>query len=230
MKDIRFNRERFDKGKNFYAPKGIVPQTSVLRVEVPFEAGKGLYVFDIHKAVKRVTERVLQRNDLFVVRGVDVGTMVEDTDFPGHYPVLSYPPVVGAGAGAIVLAGGLKGFVSGNIFALYNGSLSLKTDTTVNYSTFPLDSFLQIPQTQATAALLPQLDKEKSVYELPEEIALSGGRDHEIKIEFPSTPDSNFAGEAGTVSYLVLQFYGWNFPGGANDRYKVDGNPYKDVL
>lgn len=228
-RNIQFNRDRFDKGNRFYGKQGIAAQTAQLRVEVPTVKGKGVYDFDIKKEVKRISEKMLKRNDLFVVRAIGLALMVEDSAMPGHSPLYSYPVIKGAAA----LAGGLKGLATatGNhAFAMYNGGISLKTGQQVNYSAFPTSEFLTIPEVQASANNLPQFNQADILIELPEEIALAGTQDHRIQLEFPANANTDLSAEAGAASYIVLVFEGWLYEGATNDKYKTGDNPYRDVI
>lgn len=228
-RNIQFNRDRFDKGNRFYGRQGIAAQTAQLRIEAEAVKGKGVYDFDIKKEVKRISEKILKRNDLFVVRAIGLALMVEDTTMPGHAPLYSYPVIKGSSA----LAGGLKGLASTtghHAFALYNGSISLKTGQQVNYSAFPTSEFLNIPEVQATASQLPQFNQADILIELPEEIALAGTQDHRIQLEFPANASTDLSAETGAKTYLVLVFEGWLYEGATNDKYKVGDNPYRDVI
>lgn len=228
-RNIQFNRDRFDKGNRFYGKQGIAAQTAQLRIEVPTVKGKGVYDFDIKKEVKRISEKILKRNDLFVVRAIGMGLMVEDPAMPGHAPLYSYPVIKGAAA----LAGGLKGLATAtgtHAFAMYNGGISLKTGQQVNYSAFPTSEFLTIPEVQASDTALPQFNIADLLVELPEEIALAGTQDHRIQLEFPANANTDLSAEAGANSYIVLVFEGWLYEGATNDKYKTGENPYRDVI
>jgi len=234
MKDIRFNRERFLKGNSFYGEKGINAQTAQLRIEVPFAAGKGAYDFDLKKEVKRLTEKTLKRNDLFVARALGFGLMVETTAKPGHAPLMSYPLLQSA-----ALPAGINGFANTDAYAVYNGVLTMKTGQVVNYSGFPMSAFLNVPETQPvaivnnedeldTAGILPQFTMDQILFELPEEIVLAGTQDHRIQVEFPANTSTDIKGGEGTSSYLVLVIEGWLYEGGTNEEFKRNSqNPYR---
>jgi len=232
--DIRFNRERFDKGNKFYKDLGINPQTAKLRIEEVFVAGQGSYDFDLKKAVKSVTERILKRNDLFVCTAIGVALMVETVGKEGHAPLLSYPMLDG-----LHLPTGLKGFANLDAEAVYNGDLSLKTGQSVNYAGFPMDKFRFVPETQPVAMLtsadvvvssqlVPQFAKEQVMYQMPEELILAGTQDHKINISFPVKATSDIKGPANTVAKLVLLFDGYLYEGATAEQYKNDkNNPYR---
>ena len=68
--NIEFARKRFDKVKSYYAPKGLAPQLSQLRIETDIVDGQGTYEFDLKKENLSVVENGLKRNDLFVCLGI----------------------------------------------------------------------------------------------------------------------------------------------------------------
>lgn len=228
-RNIQFNRDRFDKGNRYYGKQGIAAQTAQLRIEVPTVKGKGVYDFDIKKEVKRISEKILKRNDLFIVRAIGLALMVEDPAMTGHAPLYSYPVI----AGATPLAGGLKGLATAtghHAFAMYNGAISLKTGQQVNYSAFPTSEFLNIPEVQASDTVLPQFNLADLLVELPEEIALAGTQDHRIQLEFPAKAETDLSAEDGAESFIVLIFEGWLYEGATNDKYKTGDNPYRNVI
>lgn len=234
MKDIRFNRERMLKGAEFYAKHGITPQSSQIRIETPLVVGQGQYEFDIKKKTKLALEKVIKDNDLFISRAIGVALCVEKTANPGTGILFSYPAVTGN------LPTGVGGFKSVAPYALYNGALSIKTDQTVNISSFPLNRFLNIPETQptlinngtamVTAGILPKFNLDDILFELPEVLAFAGNHTTEIKIDAPVASGSDITAETDYTARLVLIVEGWNFNGGANDKYKVPANPWADVI
>lgn len=243
MKDIRFNRDRFDKGNRYYGKKGISPQTSQLRIIVPLVKGKDTYDFDISKEVKRADEKTLKRNDLFVVRAIGMGLLAESTGSPGHAPLLSYPLKA-----SNAIPEGFAGFKTTDPYVIYNGSLTLKTGQTVNYSGFPTSSFLHVPETQPvialdsdnaeqTAGILPSFSIDNVLVELPEEIVLAGTQDHRIKLEIPANADTDFTvtdpggDPADMQGYVVLLFEGWLYEGATSNEFKNDSaNPYHNSI
>ena len=205
-KDIRFNRERFDRGAKFYATKGIAPQQAQLRVAVPFAASTGTYKFDIKKdaSIALAIEMLLKRNDLFVARAIGMGIMVEPTAAKGTAPIYSYPVQAG-----LALPTGLKGLTDTNAYAMYNGLLSMKTGQTVNFSRFPVNKFLYVPEVQPEG--LFNTDTKAVISKLVQ-------------------PAFTIAGEAYTQAFAVLVVEGWLYEGGTTEDCHSAANPYNDCF
>ncbi|MFT3753689.1 MAG: hypothetical protein QM800_12725 [Paludibacter sp.] len=232
--DIRFIRERFDKGLKFYGKKGIAPQRSTLRAVVPFTANNGIMTFDLKKdaSLKHAVEQLLKRNDLFVARAIGLGIMVELDAAKGTAPIYSYPVVSGT-----ALPTGLKGLTDTKAYAIYNGKLSMKTGSTVNFSGFPTAPFLNVPRVQPTTyyngaavaslGIAPEFKQENILVELAEEIVLAGTKDQPITLEFPSC---TIAAEANCTAYAVLVVEGWLYEGGTTEDNHSSDNPYNDCF
>ena len=231
--DIRFIRERFDKGLKYYGSKGIAPQRSVLRAVVPFVASTGTYKFDLKKdpSLAHAIEQLLKRNDLFVARAIGLGLMVELDAAKGTAPLYSYPVVTGT------LPTGYKGLTNTNAYAMYNGKLGMKTGQMVNFSGFPTAPFLNVPKTQpglmwnGTAAIsngqAPEFNLENILVELAEEIVFAGTKEQPITLEFPAC---TIAAEASCTAYAVLVVEGWLYEGGTTEDCHSQANPYNDCF
>lgn len=229
-KDISFARRRYDKGAEFYKKQGINPQPAQLRVAVPFIANTGSYVFDVTKdqSLRLAVEQLLRRNDLFVMRAMGLGIMVEPTAAKGTAPIYSYPVVTGE------LPAGLKGLTDTNAYAVYQGILGMKTGTTTIFSKFPTNRFLHVPRTQPglgytgdTASVHPEFDLANILEELPEEFILAGTKAQPITLDFPSC---TIAGEANTQAFAVLVIDGWLYEGGAAESCHSPENPYNEAF
>ena len=231
-KNIRFNRERFEQGANFYSGKGISPQQSQLRVCIPLAANTGNYKVNIKEGVSvpHVIEHLLRRNDLFVARAIGLALMVEPTADKGKAPLYSYPVLAG-----LTLPDGYKGLTDTSAYALYNGILTMKTNGTTNFSSFPLNRFLNVPTQQPigiwdadakeviSAGIVPQFNLEDLLEELPEVIVFAGTKEQPITLEFPAC---TIAGEALTQAYAVLIVEGWLYEGGTTEDCHASNNPY----
>src|ERR1035437_4239630 len=146
-KNIVFNRARFDKGNNFYGPRDVNPQTSQLRIVIPFgAASQGTYTINVKKdpSLAHPLEILLKNSDLFVARAIGMALMVETTTgVKGSAPLYSYPVL-----DSVALPAGMKGFTDLSAQAVYNGALTMKTGQSVNYSRFPLLPCLSVPSQQ----------------------------------------------------------------------------------
>lgn len=233
--DIRFIRERFDKGLKFYGQKGIAPQRATLRAIVPFVASTGSYKFDLKKdaSLAHAVEKLLKRNDLFVARAIGLAIMVELNAAKGTAPLYSYPVVAGT-----ALPTGLKGLTDTKAYAMYNGgSLGMKTGQTVNFSGFPTAPFLHVPKTQPgliwngtaaiSAGIAPEFKQDNILVELAEEIVLAGTKDQPITLDFPAC---TIAAEADCTAYAVLVVEGWLYEGGTTEDCHSTSNPYNDCF
>lgn len=231
-KNIRFNRERFERGLKYYGQEriGIAPQTAQLRVIMPFTANNGSYKFDVTKeeSNKHIIEQLLRRNDLFVATGMGLALMVEADAAKGQSPLFSYPVV-----DCLALPTGIKGFTDFKAHAVYNGMLSMKTGQTVNFSRFPTAPFLHVPKTQpsivwnGTAAISnnvqPEFNLENVIKELPEEIVFAGTFVQPIQLDFPAC---TIAVPENYTGYAVLIIEGYLYEGGTSAEYKEASNPY----
>jgi len=234
--DIRFLRERFDKGARFYKTKDIAPQRTLLRVELPFTASNGTYKFDLKKdpSLARATENLLKRGDLFVANSIGLALMAELDAAKGTAPLVSYPIQA-----STALPTGLKGFTNTNGFAVYNGFLTMKTGQVVNIAKFPTAPFLHIPETQpglyatgatfvATGAgIMPRFNLDDVLLPLPEELVFSGNKDQPIRLEFPAC---TVAAEASCTAYAVLLVDGWLYENGNSEDCHSADNPYTDTF
>lgn len=235
--NIRFDRERFEKALNYYGSKGLKPQTAELRLEAEFVKGNGVYSFEVNReGAKRLTETLLKRNDLFVVKGLFVGLMVETIGKEGHAPILSYPLLQTA-----ALPTGYKAFANTDAEAVYSGKMSITTGSAVNYQGLPLRRFRYVPETQPvvvvdgetlkSAGLIPQFDMDQLLLNLPEQFAFAGTKDQKITISFPANATTDIKPVANTEkAYLVLIVDGWLIEGGTNPSFKQDNNPFASLI
>jgi len=225
--DVRFQRERFEKGYRFYKNKGIAPQRTILRVELPFVASTGTYVFNVKKdpSLARATENLLKTTDLFVATRLGVAQMVELDAAKGTAPLYMYPVVASTS-----LPTGLKGLTNTNGYAMYNGSLSVKTGQVTNIAKFPVLPFLKVPKAQpvlpftgAVATIAPEFNLDELLMELPEELVFAGSKSQPIQLDFPAC---TIAAEASCTAYAVLLIEGWLYENGITEDCHSPENPY----
>ncbi|MDO9152345.1 MAG: hypothetical protein Q7U47_01325 [Paludibacter sp.] len=229
--DIRFQRERFDKAARFYKQKGIIPQRAIIRVVVPFVASTGSYVFNLKKdpSLAHVTENLLKRTDLLVSTRIGLALMVELDAAKGTAPIYSYPVITGTSNPT-----GLRGLVNTNGYAMYNGSLTMKTGQVVNISKLPTSLFLAVPRGQpalpftgAVATVHPAFDLDNIMYPLAEEIIFAGTKEQPIQLDFPAC---TIAAEASCTAYAVLLIEGWLLENGTTEDSHSPENPYNGAF
>lgn len=226
----KFVIDRMKSAYDFYVKQGIAPMQGILRIEADLQNGKGNYKFDIKKdsSLLGPAERSMDQWDIFCVETLMVGLRVEDKTKPGFAPLLTYPFLGDAGITS------MKGFDNLDIAALYNGTLSIKTNQVQNLENLPLSHFLYVPETQPSGATqLAQTDLSGVRLLMPENIVFAGTTKHEIEVNFPYTAGSTFyaEGESSYTNYqtkIVFEATGYTIKGGADAAYKVDGNPLKN--
>lgn len=230
-KDIRYNNDRLKMGNDFYSKFGITAQTAQIRIEETLVDGQANYSFDIKKAVKAVHEKVIKNNDLFLVRAHGLFLTIEKNDRPGSGLLLTYPLVQ-----SNALPAHIKGFDTGDVAAIYNGSLTVMVDNTVINQEFPTNEFLHIPEVQPisivnaagtaliSAEILPQFKLENGLFELPEVLAYPGNHEVSLRLNTPIVADSDLSTTAGYTAKVVYIAEGWNFAGGAKPEYKKPEN------
>lgn len=237
MRDLRFSLEKQKLGADFYASKDIVAQPAIIRIEEELVDGLGTYSFDIKKAAKSVTERTINYNDLFMVDGLLVALLIEKDDRKGASPLLTYPLVQGDN-----LPAHIKGFTTGDAFALYGGDLIIKNDASIIYRQYPMVHFLDIPKAQPKLIVnaagdgyvadgsVPEFNIFDKVVPVTEKLAFAGNHNIEINVSSIIAQASSFAVSAGYTSKIVFLATGWILTGAANDKYKVDGNPLAPLI
>lgn len=245
MKNVTKNaasrRANFDRGSAYYKLQGIIPQRAKLRIVGKLVDGVDRVKFVVTKeeGTKHPIEMLLGKTDLFVAQSMGLGLMIEADATPGLHPIYSYPV-----QGGKHLPTALKGFENGNVFAVYNGKLVMRTGNTVNLGRFPLDECLYIPETQpcqlvnaaatdyVPAGLLPAFNIENIMVQLEENLYLTGTKSQPLDIEFPLVAD--FGVPADCTAYAVLVIDGWIYETGATEEMKLDvkgvSNPYKDMF
>ena len=236
-RDIRFNRDRMLLGADFYGRYQITPQTGQIRIEMSLVEGQGTYEFDIKKKIKSGTEKIIRDNDLFISRAIGIALMVESNTARGTAPLLSYPMINGAH-----LPAGIKGFINSNPYVLYNGVVTMKTDQSVNMTGLPMTHFLHVPETQPvgminsaddtlmSSGIQPQFNIDNILYELPEVLVIAGNHSTDFKVEAPVVSGLQMATPEGYTAKIVLIIEGWLFAAGANEKYKMGGNPWKESI
>ncbi len=257
--NIDFIRNRFAKALDYYGKKGLAPQLSFLRIEENLVNGNGVYSFNIRKENLSPVERNLRRNDLFLTLGLSVMVRIEDGDRAGVLPVMTSvkkgreTKTAATASDPCIYTVDAPGFETDDIKALYNGALSVQTQTTVNFEAMPASLFLRESanieglQANYNKDTNNEFDIESNIKTLAEELIFAGTQDHKIVMSFPSFAGSNYQalqGGNGTStsddtkipntnyqSKIVFFALGYLIPGGTDDRFKNDpSNPYSGAI
>lgn len=225
-----YNKKRFDICKKWCADHGIVPQVSKLRVGVPLENGKGRYDFDIQNAKPQYPgEVVLNRNDVFIPFGMGILLSFDNiiteangnvTAAPtGKSPLFSYAPKAGVE--------NKYGFLTDDIEALYNGTLSQYVDQTLLQQSFPAELFKHVPGNvpahiidqegdEVSLGIQAEYNFESALHSVVPNIIYQGDMDIRTIVEFNGTgsdfrvasADDPAAALTNVGAYLNFVMYG----------------------
>lgn len=231
LTDLR--RERFvavNKEYQQYSNGAKYAEESKIRIETPLQNGVGQYVIDIKKQITGNKREVsLDRNDVFIPNFIGVFVALQSTDKPATELLMSYP--------ALTPDTGMTqyeaGFLSKDIFALYNGRLVWNIDNGVLLGSYPTERFLKVPQTQGAFLLdtadtaipeqiLPEWDVLKACDLVIPKLTIAGTRDHQITINFDAA-GLNFDCTEGYTPVLVFYMDGFLVKGGC--EYLENSNP-----
>lgn len=148
------------------------------------------------------TERRLDRNDAFIATSYRVGLLKQDTATgKTNGQIVYYPNITVFGAAA-----------AADLWAVYQGFLRMNIDDKDELKGFPMQRFLDIPETQQTAGTnYDQRNAASGLVHLTPHIIIDGDKKNEIEVVFPTY--AGFAGAtpavAGNEHFLVLELYGF---------------------
>ena len=259
VSSIEFMRRRFDEALAYYKSKGLAPQRSQIRIEEDLVSGNGLYEFNLRKERLSGVERNLRRNDLFIVRGLSILLRIEDEDRPNVLPLFTYAKkgvetvTAATASDPAVYTVDQAGFETDDIEALYNGSLSIITQSTVNFQYLPCSLFkYESPaivgtQDGSAKAVNNGFNLESNILTMAEQLVLAGTQDHKVTLTFPSFNGANYEalqGGNGTStaddtkipnthfkSKVVFFADGYLIAGGTDEKYRQDSaNPFAPAM
>ena len=228
-------KDRFDQLWDTVRGSNIYPEESKLRVELPLQAGKGQYIFDIkNAAVDGVVNHKLDRNDVFVPNAWSVLIALKDSD--GIETLFPYAPF-NDGVNPSVQP---VGFQNEQIKALYNGFLSWNLDNQVVLSAYPMEKFLKIPRQQGAFVLdsndAPVSEGIQSEWTLDKALeivmpkyVIAGTRDHKITVNFDAA-GLTFPVTTGYTAHLVLFMDGFLVKGGCEYKGGNGTNPFGQAV
>ena len=129
-------------------------------------------------------------------------------------------------------------FKNANLEVLYSGTLQWLVDNSVMLSSYPLEKFKKVPETQGAFLL----DGEGAAVQLGRQVqwdlndlteliiprmTIAGTRDHKITVNFDAS-NLTFECTDGYTPYLVFIMTGFLVKGGC--EYKGGKNPFGDVV
>ena len=231
-------KQRFDKVIDMIAASTnagqIHPEEAKLRYALPLENGKGQYIFNVKKCASTDNIRYfeLDRNDVFIPNRWGVRLALKDAN--GVIKTYTFAPVNDGVHPSIYEAG----FTNTEIDALWAGHMQWLVDNVVYLSSYPLEKFHKVPETQGLFVLDSNdaavqegiqlercLDKELEL--IYPKFVMAGTRDHKISVNFDAA-GLTFPVTAGYTAYLELFMDGFLIKGGCE---YVDGkNAFKDAV
>ncbi|MBO7736073.1 MAG: hypothetical protein J6S67_26115 [Methanobrevibacter sp.] len=226
-------RERFVKVNREYAQVSggkVYAEPSKIRIEKELLSGVGTYEFDIKKTdIRNMREVSIDRNDVFIPNFLGVFLTLEDNSKPAC-GVLSSFPLYNDGVNPSPY---VAGFQNHDVEAIYNGKFNWVIDNGVLFSSYPMEHFRVVPQTQGDFALdsndqavnlqtLPEWNILKSCELLYPRITIAGTRDHKIRVNFDGA-GLTFPVTAGYTPKLTLYMDGFLIKGGC--EYFNGANP-----
>lgn len=185
-----------------------------LRLEASFNNANGKITFKTFigdGTTVNPTERRLDRNDAFIATSMRFGLLKQDTaNGKTNGEIVYYPNITIFGAAA-----------AGHLKSVYQGYLNINIDDKDEVKAFPMQRFLEIPETQQTASTnFDQRNALSALVPCIPNIILDGDRKNEISIVFPTY--AGWAGatsaDAGFTHFGVLEFYGFDALGGSKGR------------
>ena len=211
------------------------PEEAKLRYALPLQNGKGQYIFNVKDCPSTDNIRYFQldRNDVFIPNkwGVRIALKNNTTGVVTSY---TFAPVNDGVSPSIYAAG----FTTEQINALWSGHMQWLVDNVVYLSSYPLEKFHKVPETQGLFVLSSEnaavqegiqlersLDKELEL--IYPKFVMAGTRDHKISVNFDAA-GLTFPVTSGYTPYLELFMDGFLIKGGCE---YVDGkNAFKDAV
>ena len=230
----RFDRV-IDMIKESTNATNIHPEEAKLRYALPLQDGKGQYIFNLKDCPSTDNLRYFQldRNDVFIPTKWGVRLAIKNNT-TGVVTTYTFAPVNDGVNPSIFSAG----FTTEAINALWAGHLQWLVDNVVYLSSYPLEKFHKVPETQGLFVLDSQdaavqegiqlercLDKELEL--IYPKFVMAGTRDHKVSVNFDAAT-LQFPVTSGHTAYIELYMDGFLIKGGCE---YVDGkNAFGDAV
>lgn len=199
-------QKKWQSVQKWCAENNVTAQESVIRVAMPLIDGNGQYDFNILESNSRryLTDKTLNRNDLFIPYGMQCFIAFEEVDAAGNPKgkATMYPYAPKAGVQYAY------GFMTEDIEALYNGMLTISFGQTEVNRSFPMLNFKHVPETQpigiyngtkfVNSGLQPEFKLDDVLYQDVPNYYFAGSEAISIKANFEAN-GSSFAIAAGSA-------------------------------
>jgi hypothetical protein len=208
-------RLKFDELQERYKQYGVEVQPSYLRYEKQLQNGVNHYPFAFEPSPNdSVTEKKLNKNDLFYVTSFTYGYIVMGT---------TTPATEGETARTISEANApLHTFATdNNLEALYNGFINITTGSKINIEQMSTLNFKYVPVELTPAVTVPEFQNDKVAFANVSDLLLAGTKSHKIELNIPPIPagENLIPAEADAISNpnvkVVLQLNGFLLKNGA---------------
>ena len=198
-----------EKARKLYGDNAQI-QPADIRVEHVLSNGNVSHTFNLNGngVNQRPTETFLGRNDLFIMYAMMVGLQKVDTskDNPssGNYQTYPYPDkfVFDVAATATNVS------ESDALFSIFNGSIGMKANSYELINETRLQRFLYIPETQASATTMSQVNDQAWLYF--EQPAILSGRDTNLLsfLQAEGADTVQIGGDVDEENILVFHMLG----------------------
>lgn len=177
----------------------VFPEMSLIRLQQELKSGMGQYVFNIKDPnVDNITTFSLDRNDVFIPNLWGVRLVLKNT-VTGELRAFTFAPRYDGTHPSIYQVG----FATGEIEAIFNGSVQWILDNNVAMSAYPMVNFKKVPETQGLFVLDADGNAVQEGIQLQHNInddlellyskyQICGTRDHKITVLFDAA-NKNFA-------------------------------------
>lgn len=204
----RFVQYLENMGKVTSGGAPIITQTD-LRLEAKIESSKNNYTLDLKEGTSstdRPLENKLNNNDIFMVTAIGIG--IYKTNDTVYEPLFTFPDLNYFSAAGEAAA----------LESIYNGKLSLTTDSLKRIKNLLLHHMRFVPPTQydGTDKIMPgygAMIEERGYLRTNPNIIIDGSKTNTLEVAIGSGDHSAIEGAAGKDNILTVLLHGFVFSG-----------------
>lgn len=182
-----------------YANKILAP--SFVRIEAKILNGRTKYEFPFTRDTNSdtVTERKIDRKDLFLMTHMGLFLMKRDSTKLGGEVLQTYPNI-------IVFPNDSTNFLGADLEVFYNGAISVKVGQTVYIEGLDTRQFRSVEENIQSSTIDKSAERSNSgLIELTPQLTLDGNQKNEIVLEAPVSGSAKVENTVANMSnYLVL--------------------------